>query len=63
MGKCPYCERLLNDVVIEEITARGFLQTSGWRAISYSCPHCHKIISVQIDPIALKNDLLNEIKR
>jgi hypothetical protein len=46
----------------EEINA-GQLFGNQWRAIAYCCPKCQTAISVQIDPVALKTDTVNEILR
>jgi hypothetical protein len=32
-----------------------------WNAVSYQCPHCHTVLSVEIDPIALKSDIVSEV--
>ena len=32
-----------------------------WNGISYVCPLCNTVINVQIDPIAIKADTVNEI--
>ena len=37
-----------------------FGQTS-WNGVSYQCPHCHAVLGVQIDPIAVKTDIVNEL--
>ena len=34
-----------------------------WKCIAFCCPHCNSILSVQIDPIAIKTDIVNELRR
>ena len=60
-GKCPKCEKVLTSVKIEKIDVALNLQ-SKWLGVSYVCPHCSTILSVGIDPIALKTDLVNELR-
>lgn len=57
---CPYCEQNITYLNLEEMTSKAFMQE--WRTIAYVCPKCRKIISTQIDPIAIKADIVNEIK-
>jgi uncharacterized protein with PIN domain len=59
-GKCPKCDRLLTNVLVEEIKVNvGFSPT--WRGASFVCPYCHAILSVGIDPIALQEDIVKEV--
>jgi hypothetical protein len=60
MATCPRCNKPILNVILQQITASElFGQT--WRAISYCCPLCNVILSVGIDPIALKADTVAEI--
>lgn len=59
-GKCPKCERTITNVKIETVSVSvGF--TPEWEGISYVCPFCSAILSVQIDPIALKTDIIDGV--
>jgi len=55
--KCPKCETPISSVTIRDIEASAPGGTS-WRGIAYVCPYCHVIINVEIDPIALKSDVI-----
>ena len=59
-GKCPKCEKPISRVTAGhvEIDIPG---GSKWNGISYTCPLCQTVLSVQIDPIAIKNDLVKEL--
>jgi hypothetical protein len=59
-GKCPKCEKLLTSVKIEPIDVQQGFQTA-WHGVSLSCPWCRAILSVSIDPIAIKTDIVNEV--
>lgn len=59
-GKCPKCNSIVRSVKIEDVDVMvGF--ESAWRGISYCCPSCSAVLSVQIDPVALKTDTVNDI--
>ncbi len=61
-GKCPKCEKILTNVRIADVDCKTGIGGRSWRGISYSCPFCSTIISIQIDPIAIKTDTVNAIK-
>ena len=58
-GKCPKCEKTLSYVNIDAIDAKDGPRS--WKAVSYNCPYCSSVLSVAIDPLALKADTVNEI--
>jgi phage FluMu protein Com len=59
-GKCPKCEQLITQITAGHVTI-SIPGGDKWNGISYTCPHCQTILSVQIDPIAIKNDLIKEL--
>jgi endogenous inhibitor of DNA gyrase (YacG/DUF329 family) len=61
-GKCPKCEKPVMQVAIADVPARAFMGRTEWKGISFNCPMCQTILGVQIDPIAIKTDILNELK-
>ncbi len=59
-GKCPKCEKLLTNVKVEHVDINeGF--SPKWHGVSLVCPFCSTILSVAIDPVALKTDMVNEV--
>ena len=61
-GKCPKCDQFMNHVNLEYIDVNVALK-SQWKGVSYLCPYCSCILSVGIDPIAIKADIVGEISR
>lgn len=61
-GICPKCESVVSSVRIEEVTASTGIGGTEWKAISYCCKSCDSVLSIQIDPIAIKTDTVNELK-
>jgi hypothetical protein len=59
MGSCPKCNLLVSSVIIESVN--GSSNSNQWNCISYSCPSCKTVLNVQIDPIALKADVIEGV--
>jgi len=60
LGKCSKCEKTVSYVNLNEIEASAFMG-SKWKTVTYNCPHCSTILGCQIDPIAIKTDIVNEV--
>ena len=58
---CPQCNATISHLNIQEMISSGLLGPQ-WRTIAFLCPICQKILSIQIDPIAIKTDIINAIK-
>lgn len=61
MTICPHCKNGIPSVRIQPL--KGYIGTTAWNVVSYNCPTCHASLSMQIDPIAIKTDTVNELKR
>jgi len=59
-GKCPKCDRVVDRVEVEQVGART--QGSNWSAVSLRCPSRDTVLSVQIDPLSLNDDLVEKIE-
>jgi len=57
MANCPYCNEPVLRVNLDKVESSALFGTS-WNTILYSCPHCQKVLNVQIDPVALKTDII-----
>ncbi len=62
-GKCPKCENTVLYVNAENVEIRTGAGGETWNGISYKCPLCETILSVSIDPVALKTDILSDVLR
>ncbi|SBW12699.1 conserved hypothetical protein [uncultured Alphaproteobacteria bacterium] len=58
-GKCPKCEATLNNVNINAIDINEGLRPR-FKGVTYTCPYCHTVLGVGVDPFALKNDTVKE---
>lgn len=62
-GKCPKCEKVVTQAIFEAIDVRESFGTTTWKGVSYKCPSCSSVLGIQIDPIAVKTDILSGVKK
>ena len=60
-GKCPKCDKKITNVKIEDIKVGTVGSAKKLRGSSYLCSSCNAVLSVQIDPVALKSDIINGV--
>lgn len=64
MAKCPHCNNPMMSARFEAMdTKEAFTTNNAYRAVAHCCPSCDAVLSVQIDPLALKSDLLRGVKK
>lgn len=62
VGNCPGCKKAINNVTLKDMPIHeGF--TPKFQGVAYTCPNCHVILGVQMDPISLKADMIAEFTR
>ena len=63
-GKCPNpeCQRTLGHVAIEKIRVNQGLKRR-FNGVSYLCPHCKTIIGVSINPLTVRDEILQELEQ
>ncbi|MBN3882075.1 MAG: hypothetical protein HWQ44_03555 [Nostoc sp. JL34] len=59
-GKCSKCDSMITSINIENIAGK-VNGKDAWNCISYNCPRCNTILSIQIDPVALKTDTIDGV--
>jgi len=59
--RCPKCETVLTSVKVEYVSVEASFSEK-WKGAAYTCPRCGVLISVSIDPVALKAELLEDIR-
>ncbi len=59
-AKCPYCDGALPRVTggHTTVTIPGGKDYNG---IVYACPKCQKALSVQIDPLAVRTEIVAQV--
>ena len=60
-GKCPKCNQIVSTISIENVIINAGFGRPSWEGIAYLCQYCNTVLSVQIDPVSLKTDLINEL--
>jgi hypothetical protein len=61
VGKCPKCGRGIGQVLFEVIVAQERPHGNAWNALSFLCPSCYSVLGVQVDPVALNSDLVEQL--
>jgi len=59
IAKCPHCERGMSSIKVEAIQIKA--GKSSWNGVAYCCPSCDCALSVMIDQISLKDDVVAEV--
>lgn len=57
---CPKCDQSFSKFKITPHS--GIAGTKSWKCISLNCPNCGACLGAQIDPIAIKTDIVSEIE-
>jgi hypothetical protein len=63
MAKCPKCDRAITFVNFKPMESRQSFGSKVVLSIAHTCPLCSSVLSVQVDPVALKTDTLNAIAK
>jgi hypothetical protein len=67
VAKCPNCQAQITRVTISDVCVDAEIGHPTWHGVAYTCPSCSTVISVGVDPFALKADtvdgVVNEIKK
>ena len=63
VGKCGHCGTVARNVLIENVEAKvgAFGAGGAYLAVSYLCTSCRAILRVQMDPVALKADIVADL--
>ena len=56
MGKCPRCENFVTVANANPITI--FVGSSRFNGVTYNCPHCATVLGCEIDPLALRTEIV-----
>lgn len=59
-GKCPKCDATISNVKVEDVIINTGTATN-LRGFSYLCPKCETVLSIQMNPLTLNQDLQNNI--
>ena len=60
IAKCPKCDTTIQSFSIVGVSGSAFMAQQ-WKCIALCCPHCQATLGAQIDPIAIKTDILSEL--
>lgn len=58
-GKCPNCEQLLAELIVDaHITGRVHAGKK-LRCINFLCPNCSTVVGSQMDPVPVKTETVD----
>ena len=63
-AQCPYCKKPIKSAVIEPIPLTvdpAYQKPLELNGVSYSCPSCHSVLSVNADPIYLRDMIVQAL--
>lgn len=63
MVKCGFCDASISRAELKPIETKQGFGGNSWKAAAHCCPYCKAVFSVEIDPIALKNDIINGLMK
>lgn len=58
-GKCPRCAATVASVDVHPLTAKS--GGASFKSITFHCPSCHTILGCQVDPHAMKVEIVKEV--
>ena len=58
-GQCPKCETSISYTDGEHVDIHS--GGTKWHGVSFVCPSCRVVLGIQIDPIAMKADIVSEL--
>jgi predicted RNA-binding Zn-ribbon protein involved in translation (DUF1610 family) len=59
-NKCPKCGQIVTAVAIEDITMNVTFNPA-WKGFSFACPHCRAILGVQINPLTIRDEIIDGV--
>ena len=61
LNQCPKCATVISKVNAEAVEI-VLSRSDRYRGLSYACPHCQSVLSIQMNPLTLKDDTLGELQ-
>lgn len=58
-GKCPKCGKTVDHAKTDPIKLKGGGKV--WPGVSLLCPSCDAVLGIQMDPLVLKEAIIEEI--
>ena len=60
-ANCPKCDSSISRVNLSDMPVHS--GNKRYVGVAYTCPSCRSVLSVSIDPIAIKTDIVKEVLR
>ncbi len=60
-GKCPNCNQLITELVIDAHIHAKVHPGNTFACINFLCPNCSTVVGTQMDPNPVKNQTINAL--
>ena len=61
-GTCPKCDSSVTHLVLETLLIKGRPRDApSYNGVSFLCPSCDCVLGAGFDPLAVKNDIVEEM--
>lgn len=60
IGKCPSCGKNVTRLNGNGVDASFGIGTTPLKALTYNCPFCYAVLGCQIDPIAVRTEIVSQ---
>lgn len=61
-NKCPHCKTSIPNVITEDITMTASHGQPAWKGFSHACPYCRTILGVEVNPLSIRDEILEAIQ-
>lgn len=62
MSKCPHCGQSILHFILHEMKGTA-LNGRSVNCLAYLCPKCKNILGTTFDPLSLRNEITNELRK
>jgi hypothetical protein len=59
-GRCPKCDEPVSAVIVEPVDLKQGGEHE-WHGASFCCSHCHTVLGVGLDPLALRAYMVSAV--
>jgi hypothetical protein len=60
-AKCPSCQKTIASLDGDGTNVSFNFGGESWKTIVFKCPLCNAVLGAQVDPIALRTDIVNMV--
>lgn len=62
-GICPKCGKNVQSLLIQEVKGDVVPMGASYHCITLRCRHCNTVLGAQVDPVKVRDDILDALRR